>query len=143
MGLDLWTSDCDREMSFNNHHLDLGRPSFYLQCPSSSPRLQLCSSAEQRQWYSVNRKFGMVQVCLIDVLKLRAFLTLVFPCQDKEAELDLLTAKHSSWPCRVSTDGRCVPSATFKENTTGKAGHLHNIVSDTICSGNLGRDYNS
>ena len=46
MGLDLWTSDCDREMSFNNHHLDLGRPSFYLQCPKKKNFL-LCISVER------------------------------------------------------------------------------------------------
>ena len=54
---------------YGNQHLDLGRLSFYLQGPTSSPNQQLYSSSEPSWWCSLTRKLSGVQVCLIWALK--------------------------------------------------------------------------
>lgn len=51
----------------NNQHLDLGRSSSYLQCPSSNTNQQLCSSTEPSRWNTLTMELGGVQICLIQI----------------------------------------------------------------------------
>lgn len=78
----------ERGEASNNQNLNLCRPRSYLEHPSSGPKQWLCSSAKPSQWHSLTRELDRVQVCLILLLKGRAFpsWSLVFPDSGRVAE---------------------------------------------------------
>lgn len=97
----------------NNHHSDFGRLSSYLQCPGSSNH-HLYSSVESRQWHSLTRELGSVQVCLIWVFKQRARpWRLVSPCLGRGANskphpLSSIAPSHA-WPENLARiPGSCI-----------------------------------
>ena len=67
----IWRTWPLRISSCHNQHSDLGGPSSYVQCPSSSPSQPLCPSAESSHWHRLTWELSGVQVCLIWVLKQR------------------------------------------------------------------------
>lgn len=59
-------------MACNNQYTDLGRPSSYLQRPSTDPSHQLGPSAEPSERNTLTRESGGMQLCLIHIFKWRA-----------------------------------------------------------------------
>lgn len=57
-----WDSYEKAERASKNKHGDLGRLRSYLQYPSTSPNQQLFSFAQPREWCSLTRELGRVQV---------------------------------------------------------------------------------
>ena len=55
--------------SCNNHHMDSGRPSSYLQCPSRMPSQKHCSSAEPSWGHNLIKELSKVHIGLIQILK--------------------------------------------------------------------------
>ena len=98
---ELWESDHAGKLggACNNQHMDLGRLSSCLQCPSNNRKHWFCSSAEP----TLITEPGGVQICLIWILKRRALLALKpglpMPRQGDEP------LSHPPWRMYSSTTG--------------------------------------
>lgn len=70
VGLSLWESVMEKQgRACNNQHMDLSRPSSYLQRPNSNPNWRVCSSAEPSWRPTLSRDLGRYKFCLVWIYK--------------------------------------------------------------------------
>lgn len=75
----------------NNQHRDVYRLSFYLQCVSSYPNPQICSSAKLAWQHTLTKRLSREQICLIQILKQKVLPALEPMCRQG-------TKSHPAWP---------------------------------------------
>ena len=111
-----------RRRGWQKQHMDPGRPSSYLQHPSSHHNQWFCPSAEPSWGCTLMRELGQEQFCLIQIPRqgvlLAPELSLPMHRQGGESQLHSLRRVSSGPICPeglMATPGTCVPSWSLEK----------------------------